>query len=130
MAFAYLCGCSPCLEQPTTSSLPKLQPLRGVLESTASKKAVIWHGAYSGKAPKPLQVWSPRDLRVPVKPKPIGLVSDLWEPGTKRTSTGEIKQTYSGTKALKASQTYCLKIWETSGCHGEILVVTMSPSVT
>jgi len=109
MLFAQLCGCSPCLEQPTTSSMPKLQPLRAVLEAIGSGKAIIWHGAYSGKAPKPLQVWSTRDLKALVKLKPHNLVSDLVEKGTKRTSTGCIKKTYTGTKALKASQTYCLR---------------------
>jgi len=107
MMFAHLCGCSPALEQPTTSSMPKLQPLQAVLQGIDAKKEVIWHGAYSGKCPKPLQVWSPRDLSALVRPRPTNLASNLVKTGTKRMSTGETKGTYTGTKALKASQTYC-----------------------
>ena len=107
MLFAHLCGCSPVLEQPTSSVLPKLEPLKNVLEFIGSKKVVVWHGAYGGESHKPLQLWSPRDLSSLVKPKPKNLVSDLVEYGFKVCSNGDKKKSYSGTQALKSSQTYC-----------------------
>jgi len=107
MTFSFFCGNSPVLEQPTTSCMPKAEPMKSVLAGMAASKAVIWHGAYSGTTPKPLQLWSPRDLRPLVRPRPRHLKSDLVKKGTKRTSDGVVKDTYSGTKDLKASQTYC-----------------------
>ena len=89
MLFAHLCGCSPVLEQPTSSVLPKLEPLKNVLEFIGSKKVVVWHGAYGGESHKPLQLWSPRDLSSLVKPKPKNLVSDLVEYGFKVCSNGD-----------------------------------------
>ena len=108
IAFAYLCGCNPVLEQPTTSVLPKLEPLQSVLKSIGSTRVVIWHGAYSLESPKPLQLWSHRDLRTLQKPKPQNLVSDLVHYECKILSNGGTKTSYSGQRnALKASQTYC-----------------------
>ena len=107
IAFAYLCGCSPILEQPTTSVLPKLEPLQSVLKSIGCTREVIWHGAYGGTSPKPLQLWSTRNLRALVRPKPTNLVSDLIT-YKKKTVKGKEKNTYSGKKVLlKASQCYC-----------------------
>jgi len=107
MTFAFLCGCSPVLEQPTSSCMPQAEPTKSVLACIGASKTVIWHGAYSGTTPKPLQLWSTRDLRSLRRPRPHHLKSDLVAKGTKRTSTGVVKSTYSGTNKLKGSQTYC-----------------------
>ena len=107
MTIAHFCGCSPALEQPTGSSMPKAEPLKSVLCGIGAKKTIIWHGAYSGKSPKPLQIWSPRDICVLAKPRPKHLVADLVTTGTKRMSDGSELKTYTGAKNLKASQTYC-----------------------
>jgi len=108
MLFAHLCGCNDFLEQPSGSVMPKLQPLKGVLQCIKAKKRTIWHGAYDGTNPKPLQIWSPNDLSALVRPRPKHLVSKLIRYGTKRTASGEKKKTYSGEKThLKRSQTYC-----------------------
>ena len=108
MTFAFFCGCSPVLEQPTSSSMPKAEPTKSVLVGIAASKNVIWHGAYSHTTPKPLQVWSPRDLSALVLPRPRDLVSDLVKKGTKHTADGQVKSTYTGTRnKLKASQSYC-----------------------
>ena len=89
--------------------MPKLQPLRGVLECIGAHKRIIWHGAYGGPSPKPLQIWSCCNLSALVRPRPKHLVSRLIKYGTKRTSTGQPKTTHSGVKKnLKGSQTYCM----------------------
>ena len=108
MTFAYLCGCSPALEQPVTSCMPHAEPMKSVLGGIAASKYVIWHGAYSRTSPKPLQVWSPRDLSTLVRPRPVDLTSDLVKIGKKRTIDGQLKSTYTGSRdKLKASQAYC-----------------------
>ena len=126
MMFSYFCGCSPVLEQPTGSCMPKTEPLHTVLPGIGAKKWVIWHGAWGGTSPKPLQLWSARDLKALVRPRPKKMVSDsLVRKGQKRMSDNSTKATYTGTKALKQSQTYCMafgkavallaKIWVTQG---------------
>ena len=116
MTFAFFCGCSPVLEQPTSSSMPKAEPTKSVLAGMGASKHIIWHGAYSGTTPKPLQVWSPRDMSSLVRPRPRLLKSDLVNKGTKRTADGVLKTTYSGTKdKLKASQTYCKQFGRAMG---------------
>jgi hypothetical protein len=108
MTFAYLCGCSPVLEQPVTSCMPKAEPMQSVLGGIAASKHVIWHGAYSRTTPKPLQVWSSRNLSSLVQPRPVDLKSDLVNRCKKRTIDGQLRSTYTGTRnKLKASQTYC-----------------------
>lgn len=88
--------------------MPKADPTKSVLAGMGASKHIIWHGAYGGTTPKPLQVWSPQDLRPLVRRRPLNLASDLVLKGTKRTSDGVEKHTYTGTKGkLKASQTYC-----------------------
>ena len=105
------------------SSLVKLHT---VLSGIGAKKWVIWHGAWGGTSPKPLQLWSARDLKALVRPRPKKMVSDsLVRKGQKRMSDNSTKATYTGTKALKQSQTYCMafgkavallaKIWVTQG---------------
>jgi hypothetical protein len=96
--------------------MPKVEPLKSVLACVEASKEVIWHGAYSGTTPKPLQLWSPRDLSSLVRPRPRNLESDLVKKGTKRTADGELKNTYSGTKdKLRASQTYCQQFGRAMG---------------
>ena len=112
MTIAHFCGCSPLLEQPTGSSMPKAEPLKSVLCGIGAKKTVIWHGAYSGQTPKPLQIWSPRDLYALVKPRPNNLVANLVINGTKRMNDGSEVKTYTGAKNMKASQTYCAAFGE------------------
>jgi hypothetical protein len=48
---------SPVLEQPLTSVMVKCCPLSTVLACTGAIKTVVWHGAFGGKTPKPLQLW-------------------------------------------------------------------------
>ena len=82
--------------------------MKSVLGGIAASKYVIWHGSYSGTSPKPLQVWSSRDLSTLVRPRPVGLKSDLVKRGKKRTSDGQMKSTFTGIHTkLKSSQAYC-----------------------
>ena len=87
--------------------MPKAEPLKSTLSGIGARRVVIWHGAYSGKTPKPLQLWSPRDLSALVRPRPKNLVDPLVKEGTKRMKDGSHARTYSGTRELKASQAYC-----------------------
>ena len=104
MMLAHFCGCTPVLEQPTSSVLPRLEPLNAVLNCIGAKKTIVWHGAYTGgTSPKPLQLWGPTDLSALTRPRPKHLHSDLVRRGQTRT-----KKTFTGTKALKGSQTYCM----------------------
>ena len=108
MTFSYFCGCSPVLEQPVSSCMPKAEPMQSVLEGIAASSHIIWHGAYSRTTPKPLQVWSFQDLSTLQRPRPRHLVSDLSKKGTKRNTDGSLVTTYTGNKdKLKASQSYC-----------------------
>ena len=107
MTLSYFCGCSPVLEQPISSTMPRLEPLKSVLTGIVAHKTVVWHGAYSGTSPKCLQLWSPRDLSDLVRPRPQLLSGNLVVT-KKRMVDGRIKSSYTGVKdKLKASQTYC-----------------------
>ena len=107
MTLSYFCGCSPVLEQPISSTMPRLEPLKSVLAGIAAHKTVVWHGAYSGTSPKCLQLWSPRDLGDLVRPRPQLLSSNLVVT-KKRMVDGRMKSSYTGMKdKLKDSQTYC-----------------------
>ena len=83
-----------------------MEPLQSVLKFARCKRHHIWHGAYGGTSPKGLQLWSFRDLSALARPKPTHFVSNLCKLGVKMVD-GKEKKTYSGTKALKASQSYC-----------------------
>ena len=116
MAFSFLCGCNPVLEQPLGSVMPKEEPLKFVLQAIGASKWVIYHGAYSAESRKPLQFWSPADLSSLVRPCPSHLHSDLTIRGVKRNRDGSIqydakgrpKKSWTGNRSkLKASQTYC-----------------------
>ena len=105
MLFAFLCDSSPALEQPASSVMPKMEPMKSVLTSIGAKKAIVWHGAYSGTSPKPLQLWSHQDLRDVARKKPRGIRDTLVSCEVKHSG----KIAYSGRKKeLKASQTYCM----------------------
>ena len=105
MLFAFFCDSSPVLEQPTTSVMPKLDVMHCVLTTIGSRKTLVWHGAYSGTSPKPLQLWSHHDLSMVARNKPRGLTGTLHTSVIKPSG----KVVYSGNKkALKASQAYCL----------------------
>jgi len=99
MAVGYWSGCNPVLEQPAGSDMPKCEPLRSVLTFVHASKHVCWHGAFGGETPKPLQLWSPRDLSQLQRSRPpLGLGQKLC------TAKGP---SYSGKKsALKKSQSY------------------------
>lgn len=62
MAFGHWSGVNPVLEQPISSAMPRAEPLSSVLRSINASKHVVWHGAFSGESPKPLQLWSCQDL--------------------------------------------------------------------
>ena len=62
MAIGHWSGVNPVLEAPTTSAMPRAEPLCSVLQFINASKHVVWLGAFSGESPKPLQIWSRQDL--------------------------------------------------------------------
>jgi len=113
IALSHFCGASPVLEQPTTSCMPKLEPMVSTLASIGATKNVIWHGAYGGESPKPLQIWTARDISSLKRPKPLRPGSSLVR--NKETVVDGIKiKTFTGrVKALKRSQAYSLEFGAT-----------------
>ena len=116
MAFSFLCGCNPVLEQPNGSAMPLEDPLKSVLLAIGASKSLIWHGAYSLETQKPLQLWSPADLQSLVRKRPSHLVSDLVIKGVKLNKDGSVAYNAKGQpirnwtgnkKKMSASQTYC-----------------------
>lgn len=98
MAVAFWSGANPVLEQPMSSVMPKCEPLASVLASINANKHTVWHGAYGGESPKPLQLWSPKDLSVLQRGRPGDRLLTLCVHRGKR---------YSGNKeALQRSQAY------------------------
>ena len=98
MAIAYWSGANPVLEQPTSSVMPKREPLCSVLASMKAKKHTVWHGAFNGESPKPLQLWSAQNLTTLQRGRPKMSLTKLCVTKGNR---------YSGKKdALRASQTY------------------------
>lgn len=107
MSFAHCCGTNPVLEQPSNSCLPKLEPLQSALSLMGASKTTIWHGAYGGTSPKPLQLWSAKDMSSLKRPKPQHLSSHLVKKQSTKQADGKMKNTYTGkTKALLQSQVY------------------------
>ena len=101
MAVVFWSGANPVLEQPISSVMPKCEPLASVLASISAKKHTVWHGAYGGESPKPLQLWSPKDLSMLQRGRPKIRLSTLCSHRGKR---------YSGRKkALQKSQAYSLE---------------------
>ena len=124
MMLAHFCGCTPVLEQPTSSVLPRLEPLNAVLNCIGAKKTIVWHGAYTGgTSPKPLQLWGPTGLSALTRRRPKHLHSDLVRYGQTRT-----KKTYTGTKALKGSQTYCMAFAKAVASLATMWVTETGPS--
>ena len=99
MAIGHWRGANPVLEQPITYVMPRAEPLRSVLRSINASKHVVWHGAFSGESPKPLQIWSSKDLSALQRGRPLfRRFKQLCQ------SNGK---SYSGhRKAFKRSQTY------------------------
>lgn len=98
MAVAYWSGAHPVLEQPITSVMPKCEPLCSVLASMNAKKYVVWHGAFGGESPKPLQLWSSQSLSVLQRGRPKAQLAKLCIAKGRR---------YTGQKkALQRSQAY------------------------
>ena len=46
-----------CLEQPSGSCLPQIQPLAGVLLFVKANKITTWLGSFGHETPKPIQLW-------------------------------------------------------------------------
>ena len=46
-----------CLEQPSGSCLPQIQPLAGVLLFVKANKITTWLGSFGHESPKPIQLW-------------------------------------------------------------------------
>ena len=42
VTFSYFCGCSPAFEQPTSSCMPKAEPMKSVLGGIAASRRIIW----------------------------------------------------------------------------------------
>lgn len=98
MAVVFWSGANPVLEQPMSSVMPKCEPLCSVLASISANKHTVWHGAYGGESPKPLQLWSPKDLSALQRGRPMDRLLTLCVSRGKR---------YSGKKkALQRSQAY------------------------
>ena len=98
MAIGHWSGAHPVLEQPISSVMPKCEPLCSVLKMMNAKKHIVWHGAFNGESPKPLQLWSPQDLSALQLGRPKVRLSKLCTTKGRR---------YSGKKrALQRSQAY------------------------
>ena len=96
-----LCGNVPVLEQPTTSVMPKCQPLSSALLFFDSKKIVTWHGAFGGESAKALQLWSPSDAIRSLRRKRPPKTNQMARLVTKKDGK------YTGVKAIMSrSQTY------------------------
>ena len=87
------------LEQPITSAMLRAEPLSSVLRSINGSKHVVWHGAFSGESPKPLQIWSCQDLSAMQRGSPFARRFKKLVQTKGKSYTG-IR------KALKGSQTY------------------------
>jgi hypothetical protein len=110
IAVGYWSDCTPVLEQPSGSAMPKCEPLCSVLRCIGSRKYNSWLGTFGGASPKPLQLWCHRDLSALQRGRPLaGSLNQLVSEVTTRKG-----RTYNGKKkALKSSQAYpqlgCLK---------------------
>ena len=87
------------LEQPSSSCLPSIEPLRSVLKCPQSTRTTTWLGRFGGDTPKPLQLWHTRPAYAALRcTRPPGCFGRL---------TVKKGCRYSGkSKALKASQAY------------------------
>ena len=87
------------LEQPLSSCLPSIEPLRSVLKFTRSMCTVTWLGRFGGESPKPLQLWHVCPAYATLRrTRPKGCFGSL---------TVKQGRRYSGkSEALKASQAY------------------------
>lgn len=98
------------------SVMPLEEPLKSVLAGIGAAKFSVFHGAYSGKSWKPLQLWSTADLHLLWRPRPPPMSSDLVTTAVKVNSDGSVqfddmgrpKLSWTGNKPkMQASQTYC-----------------------
>lgn len=97
-AVGHWSGVHPVLEQPVSSVMPKCEPLCSVLAMMNARKHIVWHGAFNGESPKPLQLWSSQDLSALQRGRPKVRLAQLCVVKGKR---------YSGnSKALRRSQAY------------------------
>ena len=62
MPITALCRIAPILEQPTSSIMPKCNPLQSTLSFMKATRVVTWHGSFGARSPKPLQLWSSSDM--------------------------------------------------------------------
>ena len=62
MVVAFWCRIAPILEQPTSSVMPKCNPLQSTLSFMKATRVVTWHGSFGARSPKPLQLWSSSDM--------------------------------------------------------------------
>ena len=87
------------VEQPMSSCLPLIEPLRSLLQFSRCTRTTTWLGCFGGETPKPLQLWHSCPAYAALRRKrPPGCFGQL----TVRTG-----RKYSGKpKALKASQAY------------------------
>ncbi len=87
------------LEQPSSSCLPSIEPLRSVLKFSRSMCTTTWLGRFGGATPKPLQLWHVCPAYAALRrTRPPGCFGRL---------TVKKGRRYTGkSKALKASQAY------------------------
>ena len=98
---SFVLGNKAVLEQPSSSCLPSIEPLRSVLKFTQSTSTTTWLGRFGGATPKPIQLWHscPAYARLRRK-RPLGCFGRLTVSKGRR---------YSGKhKKLKESQAYPL----------------------
>ena len=50
-------GGRPVLEQPVSSVLPLISPMKEVLAFVGARRTVTWLGQFGGATPKPIQLW-------------------------------------------------------------------------
>ena len=87
------------IEQPSSSCLPLIEPLRSVLQFSRCTRTTTWLGRFGGETPKPLQLWHSCPAYVALR--------RTRPPGSFGCLTVRKGRQYSGkSKALKASQAY------------------------
>ena len=57
MFISWCIGGRPVLEQPVSSVLPRMSPMKEVLAFVGARRTVTWLGQFGGPTPKPIQLW-------------------------------------------------------------------------
>ena len=101
----------PVIEQPTSSCLPKIAPMRTVLTFRNACSTTVWLGAFGAPSPKPVKLWaSSPQFQALKRPKPKKENSEPCNNSAALTQKGISKKTgkatFSGKRNLTASEEY------------------------